>query len=128
MCSVACGRSYIRCISTLLHPPQYKEIPNHDVGHFIHTKGPLVYLKARRLRPGTELKVRHEFQSMVEKGTCSPSSSEWSSPLVVVQTDDSIRIVIDYRRVNERTIVDRCQLSDLQDCTDRLADKNFFLR
>ena len=111
---------------TLLRPPQYKENPNHDVEHFIHTKGPPVHSKARRLRPDVELKVRHEFQSMVEKGICSPSSSEWSSPLVVVQKDDNMRMVGDYRRVNERTTADRYPLPDLRDCTDRLEGKTIF--
>ena len=108
---------------TLTRPPRYHEKPNHDVLHYIYTHGPPVHAKVRRLRPDISDRVKNQFDAMIDVGTCSHSSSDWSSGLVVVEKKDDIRIAGDYRRLNERTVSDRYPLSDLRDVTNKLDGK-----
>lgn len=71
-------------------------------------------------------RVRKEFENMVRSGICSPSCSEWSSPLVVIEKKNDIRIVGDYRRLNNCTIPDRYPIPDLRDCTNHLSGKSVY--
>lgn len=110
----------------LLLPPKYHEKPNHDVMHYIHTKGPPIAQKVRRLRPDVLQRLRKQFEEMVKIGLCSPSSSQWASPLVVVTKKEDERIASDYRRLNERTVPDKYPLNDLRDATSLLSGKKVF--
>jgi len=40
----------------------------------------------------------------LSEGVIEPCSSEWASPIVVIkQKDDTIRLCVDYRRLNAET-------------------------
>ena len=47
------------------------------------------------------------IMGMLTAGIITPSSSEWSSPLLVLKADGSFRPVIDFRALNQLTI-DEC--------------------
>lgn len=61
-----------------------------------------------------------------------PSYSPWSSPIWVVpkKLDSSgkqkWRIVVDYRKLNEKTIGDRYPLPNIEDILDKLGRSNYF--
>ena len=53
---------------------------------------------------------------MIEEGIIEPSTSEWSSPMVVVRKKDkSLRICVDYRKLNAITEVDQYRIDDILD-------------
>lgn len=86
---------------SLARPPQYHSEPPHQVFYHIDTTGPPVYQKPRCLQLYVEKEVRDQFQTMVKNGIYHPSSSQWSSPLVIVRNKNKpIRIVGDYNRLN----------------------------
>jgi cleavage and polyadenylation specificity factor subunit 1 len=111
----------------IVKPPTYSEKPTHDIQHFIETKGRPVYQKLRRLDAHTERIVREKFKEDISRGLCRPSSSQWSSPLVVVKKKGKIsRIAGDYRRLNSITVPDRYPLPIMHDFADRLEGATIF--
>lgn len=69
---------------------------------------------------------------MLDDGIIRPSSSPWSSPIWIVpkKRDASNiqkwRIVIDYRRLNEKTIEDRYPIPNITDILDKLGRSIYF--
>ncbi|GBO39070.1 hypothetical protein AVEN_116404-1 [Araneus ventricosus] len=61
------------------------KVQSHNVTHVIQAKGPPVGAKARRLAPDKLIAAKQEFQNLIHKGICSPSTSCWASPLVMVR-------------------------------------------
>ncbi len=54
---------------------------------------------------GIRAKVKAELDSLLEQGIIERSSSSWSSPLVPVRKPDgSLRLCVDYRKVNSITV------------------------
>lgn len=77
--------------------------------HHIETvadKGPVRH-GLRPTSPKEKEVIRNEVKKMLEQGAIRPSSSPWSSPIVLVKKKDgSVRFCIDYRKVNDITIKD----------------------
>ena len=72
------------------------------VKHRVDT-GNSVPVKQRLKKPTIQLQdtVDTEIEKMLEKGIIEPSSSPWSSPIVAVKKNDyTVRIFVDYRKIN----------------------------
>ena len=65
-------------------PCQQLQPVKHNVTHHIHTTGPPIHSRARRLPPDRLRIARNEFEHMLEQGIIQPSNSQWSSPLHMV--------------------------------------------
>ena len=64
--------------------------------------------------------VRREVLKLVEEGIAVPSSSPWASPIVPVpKKDGSVRICIDYRRLNEITTGDPFYMVTLEEILEK---------
>ena len=67
-------------------------------------------------------KVLEELKLMREEGIIKPSVSEWSSPIVCVnKKDGTLRLCVDYRRLNSVSQADAYPMPRIDDLIDRLA-------
>lgn len=99
----------------------------HNVVHELHTTGPPLFARPRRLPSERNQIARREFDYMLSRGICRPSSSAWASPLLLVsKKDGTCRPCGDYRRLNAVTRADRYPLPHLHDFTAHLAGRTCF--
>ena len=60
-----------------------------------------------------------EIKELLDKGYIRPSSSPWGSPVLLVEKKDgSLRMVVDYRGLNEVTIKNKYPLPMINDIFD----------
>ena len=72
-----------------------------------------------RLKEG----VRVEVQKLVDLGIAVPSISPWASPVVPVpKSDGSVRVCVDYRRLNELTVSDPYYMATLEEILERVGN------
>jgi hypothetical protein len=83
----------------------------------------------RRIPPSMFDEVREHLREMLEVGAIRESSSPYSSNLVLVRkSDGSLRLCIDYRGVNRKTIKYAHSLSRIEDTLDCLSGARFFTK
>ena len=79
-----------------------------------------------RLAPAWRDQLREEVQALVEQGILKPSLSPWSSPMVPVRKPDgTVRLCIDFRRVNGITVPDPFQIPLIEDLLDSLSEAKY---
>ena len=70
--------------------------------------------------------VRQEIEEMLEAGMIEPSSSEWSSPIVLVKKKDgTLRICVNYRRLNSVSMSDAYPMPRIDDLIDQLEKARY---
>jgi len=103
------------------------------VKHRIRTTDEIpIYTKSYRYPYVHKDEVKRQIEDMLKQGIIRPSHSPWSSPVWIVpkKIDASgkqkWRLVIDYRKLNEKTISDRYPLPNITDILDKLGRSNYF--
>ena len=98
------------------------------VQHTINTGNAIpVRQPARRQPLGKREAERAEIQNMLKRGIIEPSSSPWSSNVVLVtKKDGSVRFCVDYRVLNSLTKKDAYPLPRVDDCLDSLAGSKWY--
>jgi hypothetical protein len=72
-----------------------------------------------------ELKL--QLKEMMDKGYIWPSVSPWGAPfLFVKKKDGTLRLCIDYRKLNKVTIKNKYPLPRIDDLIDQLGDASIF--
>ncbi|XP_076035252.1 uncharacterized protein LOC143021537 [Oratosquilla oratoria] len=97
--------------------------PCSAVEHDIETNGARpIHQRPYRLNAFKKEYVREEVQRLQEVGIVEPSSSPWGSPVVLVpKPDGSMRLCIDYRKVNAVTEPDSYPLPRIDDVSDEVG-------
>lgn len=81
----------------------------------------------RRVPPSVLTEVKSHIEDLLEKGIIQPSSSPYSSPIVLVRKKSGdIRLCIDYRRLNSITKRDSFPLPRIDECLDALGGSKYF--
>lgn len=83
--------------------------------------------RARPIHPHDVEAVRKHLQELLDAGVIRESESPFASPIVVVKKKDgSIRLCIDYRKLNFQTIKDAYALPNLEEAFSALAGSRWF--
>lgn len=103
------------------------------VKHNIKTTDEIpVYTKSYRYPFVHREEVANQIKKMLDQNIIRPSNSPWSSPIWVVpkKIDSSgkqkWRVVVDYRKLNEKTINDKYPLPNITDLLDKLGRCHYF--
>ena len=68
------------------------------------------------------VELKKQLDDMLQKGLIQPSVSPWGSPVLFVDKRDStIRMCVDYRKLNEVTIKNKYPLPKIEDLFDQLS-------
>lgn len=105
----------------------------NKIKHNIRTTDELpVYTKSYRYPFIHRQEVRDQITKMLEQGIIRPSDSAWSSPIWIVpkKADASgkqkWRLVVDYRKLNDKTIDDKYPIPNITDVLDKLGRCQYF--
>lgn len=81
----------------------------------------------RRLPFGKRQIEKDEINKMLERGVIEPSTSAWSSPIVLMaKKDGSTRFCVDYRKLNYVTVKDAYPLPRIDECLYALSSAKWF--
>ena len=71
--------------------------------------------------------LKHYIEDLLNRGFIKNSRSPYSSSCVIVRKKDgSMRLCIDYRELNKKTVTDRHPIPRIQDTLDSLAGQKWF--
>lgn len=86
-----------------------------------------MFCRPRRLSPKEKEIVDKQVEEWLRDGVIEPSSSEYSSQVVVVKKKNgSHRVCVDYRKLNRISVKDRFPMPLIEDLLDRLQDAAVF--
>jgi hypothetical protein len=99
-----------------------------EVRHKINTANHSpVHAHPHRVSPAQRAQIKEQVEELSRQGVIEPSSSPWSSPVVIIKKKDgSPRFCVDYRMLNARTVKDVYPLPRIDDAVDRLAGARYF--
>jgi hypothetical protein len=103
--------------------------PERDVEFVIELKPVSAPISRRSYRmPPNELpELKTQLQDLLEKGFIRPSSSPWGCPAIFVKKkDQTLRMCVDYRPLNEVTIKNKYPLPRIDILFDQLTGARVF--
>ena len=95
--------------------------------HHIHTEpGKKVHIRPYRIPEARRVIAKKEVREMLRMGVIEPSTSEWSSPIVLVpKADGSMRLCNDFRGVNAISTFDAYPMPRVDELLERLGKAKF---
>jgi hypothetical protein len=103
--------------------------PERDVEFVIELKPGMAPISRRsyRMPPNELAKLKIQLQDLLEKGFIRPSSSPWGCPAIFVKKkDQTLRMCVDYRPLNEVTIKNKYPLPRIDILFDQLIGARVF--
>ena len=112
---------------------QYQDIMTKIPGHTNLTQHRIettdhapIRLPPYRLPQAYRETVRQELEEMQQQGVIEPATSEWAAPIVIVRKKDgSIRLCVDYRRLNTITRSDAYPMPRIDDLIDQIGQAQY---
>jgi hypothetical protein len=100
----------------------------HVIQHKINTgNAAAIKQEPRRIPIAQRKEVEDEIDKMLDNNVIVPSHSPWANPIVVVRKkDNSIRLCIDYRKLNQVTVKDSYPLPRIDYSLDALRGNSWF--
>lgn len=105
----------------------------NQIKHHIHTRDELpCYTKSYRYPQIHKEEIKRQLDKMLHEGIIRPSFSPWSSPIWIVPKKSDAsgkqkwRLVVDYRRLNEKTVDDRYPIPNITEILDKLGKCMYF--
>ena len=93
-----------------------------DTGHSTPIKQ-----RPRRLPYAYRAEADRQIKEMLAQNIISPSTSPWSSPVVLVRKrSGDLRFCVDYRKLNAVTVNDSHPIPNIADILDSLGDASYF--
>ena len=90
----------------------------HPFKHQLDVSGSPIAFRPRRLNPEKTKELNSQIDELLRLNIIRSSTSPWASPVhLVKKKDDSYRLVIDYRAINQKTAKMNYPLPRLQDFT-----------
>ena len=81
------------------------------------------------MAPAEQKELKTQLQDLLDKGFIRPSVSPWGAPVLFVKKKDgSVRLCIDYRELNKRTVKNKYPLHRIEDLFDHLRGGQCFLK
>jgi hypothetical protein len=103
--------------------------PERDVEFVIELKPGMAPISRRsyRMPPNELAELKIQLQDLLEKGFIRPSSSPWGCPAIFVKKkDQTLRMCVDYRPLNEVTIKNKYPLPRIDILFDQLTGARVF--
>ena len=105
-----------------------------DIGHSMTVKHRIELAdptpfkqRHRRIPPGMFEEVRNHLQMLLSSGMIRRSKSPWSSNVVLCRKKDGkLRMCIDYRQLNQRTVKDSYALPRIDEILEALIGNKYF--
>lgn len=86
-----------------------------------------IYTHPYRVPHSQQSRLNKEITEMLDQGIISPSTSPWSSPMILVRKKDgSYRPCADFRKINSATQPDRYPMPNLQETLQSLGKAKYF--
>ncbi|CAN1154462.1 Transposon Ty3-I Gag-Pol polyprotein [Linum perenne] len=80
-----------------------------------------------RMAPVELKELKEQLEELLDKGFIRPSVSPWGAPVLFVKKKDgSLRLCIDYRKLNKATVKNRYPLPRIDDLFDQLQGASIF--
>lgn len=105
----------------------------NTIKHKIRTTDEIpVYTKSYRYPHIHKEEVKSQIDKMLQQKIIQPSESPWSSPIWIVSKKKDAtgkqkwRLVVDYRKLNKKTISDRYPIPNISDILDKLGRCQYF--
>ena len=121
----------IHFISGGLFPTDLKRVPACVDGELslplIDESCTPVAEKQRRFSPQQNTMIREEIHKLNDRGIIRPSKSSWAAQVLYVKKKDvTMRLCVDWRRLNSLLVVDSGGLGDMQCMFSNLKSKRYF--
>jgi hypothetical protein len=102
--------------------------PERDVEFVIELKPGTapIFRRSYRMPPNELAELKTQLQDLLEKGFIRPSSSPWGCPAIFVKKDQTLRMCVDYRPLNEVTIKNKYPLPRIDILFDQLTGARVF--
>jgi hypothetical protein len=81
-----------------------------------------IYVKQFRIPEAQRQALQKHIEELLKLRVVRPSRSKFNSPIFVVNKKDrGMRIVQDFRAINQNTHVDKYSMQDVQECIDEIG-------